>query len=91
MGSGLGQKNAPVRLSEDTMTPRPGLTELDEFLGLIGIRPMPVEHGYIAGKKIQQRHIAELRQAASRAKLSDPYRYKGGILSHTVQGFKPPK
>ena len=81
----------PSDFSEDTMSPRRGLEWYDEFLGLMGIRPMPIEHGFIAGKKIQQRHIADLRKATSRAELSDPYRYEGGILSHTIPGFKPPK
>jgi len=81
----------PSDFSEDTMTPRPGLTELDEFLGLIGIRPMQIMHGHISGIKIQQRQIAELRRAAARARLSDPGRYPGGILELVGPGFVPPK
>ena len=84
-------KMRPSDFNEDTMSPRRGLEWYDELLGLIGIRPLVVERGDIASKRKKQRHIAALRQATSRADLSDPYRYEGGILSHVGPGFKPPK
>jgi len=84
-------KMRPSDFNEDTMSPRRGLEWYDELLGLIGIRPLVVEHGDIVSKRKKQRHIAALRQATSRAELSDPYRYEGGILSYVGPGFKPPK
>ena len=62
------------RIHADMFAPRTGLTELDELLGLLGIKPFPVPTTEAAHQKIIKAWKFHLGQAAFEAGLSEEER-----------------
>ena len=76
-GAQLGAwKRNPLlsRIHKDMYAPRTGLTETDELLGLIGIKPFPVPTSEAAHQKIIKAWKLHLGQAAFEAKLTEEER-----------------
>ena len=72
------------RMHKDMFAPRTGLTELDELLGLLGIKPFPVPTSEAAHQKILNAWKLHIGQAEFEAKLTEEER----IIKRRYQGPK---
>jgi len=72
------------RIESDMFAPRTGLTETDELLGLLGIKPFPVPTSQAASQKIIQAWKKDIGLEEFKAKLSSEER----VIQKRYQGPK---